>query len=129
MTPPWLARAGLGVGAALLKKRLKGKGKELVGEARKKAIAKLAKMLKLQRKGDVKKLAKDVAVKGAIISVPTTAGVGVGHIHGRIKGQEIERKKQRSKKLKKLDEESMRLEEQLKQHKKKLETEAGTRET
>jgi len=43
MTPPWLARVGLGVGAALLKKRLKGKGKEAAGEIRKKILAKLAK--------------------------------------------------------------------------------------
>jgi hypothetical protein len=43
MTPPWLARVGLGVGAALLKKRLKGKGKEAAGEIRKKMLAKLAK--------------------------------------------------------------------------------------
>jgi hypothetical protein len=43
--PAWLARVSLGAGAALLKKHLKEKGKELVGEARKKAIAKLAKKL------------------------------------------------------------------------------------
>ena len=51
--PAWLARAGLGAGATLLKKHLKEKGKELVGEARKKAIAKLAKR---KRKKDEKKI-------------------------------------------------------------------------
>ena len=40
--PAWLARVSLGAGAALLKKHLKEKGKELVGKARKKAIAKLS---------------------------------------------------------------------------------------
>ena len=46
MALPWWLRGGLTVGAALLKKRLKGKGEELVGEARKKAIAELAKKQK-----------------------------------------------------------------------------------
>ena len=43
--PPWLARAGLGAGATLLKKHLKEKGKELVGKERKKVLAKLSKQL------------------------------------------------------------------------------------
>ena len=46
MALPWWLRGALTGGAALLKKRLKGKGEELVGEARKKAIAKLAKKQK-----------------------------------------------------------------------------------
>ena len=48
--PAWLARAGVGAGASLLKKHLKEKGKELVGKARKKAIAKLAKKTKTKKK-------------------------------------------------------------------------------
>ena len=48
--PAWLARVGLGAGATLLKKHLKEKGKELVGEARKKAITKLAKKPKPKKK-------------------------------------------------------------------------------
>ena len=57
--PVWLARAGLGVGAALLKKHLKEKGKELVGEARKKAIAKLAKKQKKKKEKEKEKEPKD----------------------------------------------------------------------
>ena len=56
--PAWLARAGVGAGASLLKKHLKEKGKELVGEARKKAIAKLAKKTKTKKK-EKKKEKKD----------------------------------------------------------------------
>jgi len=48
--PAWLARAGVGAGAALLKKYLKEFGKELVGEKRKKFIAKAAKQLKDEKK-------------------------------------------------------------------------------
>tara|TARA_R110002051_G_scaffold130748_1_gene204648 strand:+ start:641 stop:1003 length:363 start_codon:yes stop_codon:yes gene_type:complete len=44
--PAWLARAGVGAGASLLKKYLKEFGKELVGEKRKKFIANAAKQLK-----------------------------------------------------------------------------------
>ena len=53
--PVWLARIGMAGGAALLKKHLKEKGKELVGEARKKAIAKLAKKTKKKEKKKEKK--------------------------------------------------------------------------
>tara|TARA_Y100001951_G_C11190891_1_gene211451 strand:+ start:380 stop:739 length:360 start_codon:yes stop_codon:yes gene_type:complete len=50
MALPWWIRGGLTSGAALLKKHLKGKGKEVVGEARKKLIAKLAKMKEAKKK-------------------------------------------------------------------------------
>ena len=43
MIPAWLARLGLGAGAASLKRRLKGEGKEEAGEIRKKMLAKIAK--------------------------------------------------------------------------------------
>ena len=55
MALPWWLRGALTGGAALLKKRLKGKGEELVGEARKKAIAKLAKKQKNGKKEKPKK--------------------------------------------------------------------------
>jgi len=50
MALPWWLRGGLTGGAALLKEHLKKKGKELVGEARKKAIAKFAKKKKNGKK-------------------------------------------------------------------------------
>ena len=50
MSLPWWLRGGLTGGAALLKEHLKKKGKELVGEARKKAIAKFAKKKKNGKK-------------------------------------------------------------------------------
>ena len=50
MALPWWLRGGLTGGAALLKEHLKKKGKELVGEARKKAIAKFAKKTKNGKK-------------------------------------------------------------------------------
>ena len=43
MIPAWLARLGLGAGASYLKRRLKGEGKEVAGEIRKKMLAKIAK--------------------------------------------------------------------------------------
>ena len=43
MIPAWLSRLGLGAGAAYLKRRLKGEGKEAAGEIRKKMLAKIAK--------------------------------------------------------------------------------------
>ena len=43
MIPAWLARLGLGAGAAYLKRRLKGEGKEVAGDIRKKMLAKIAK--------------------------------------------------------------------------------------
>ena len=55
MALPWWLRGGLTGGAALLKEHLKKKGKELVGEARKKAIAKLAKKQKNGKKEKPKK--------------------------------------------------------------------------
>ena len=55
MALPLLLRGSLGAGAALLKKHLKEKGKELVGEERKKAIAKLAKKTKKKEKKKEKK--------------------------------------------------------------------------
>ena len=55
MALPWWLRGGLTGGAALLKEHLKKKGKELVGEARKKAIAKFAKKKKNGKKEKPKK--------------------------------------------------------------------------
>jgi len=43
MIPAWVTRLGLGAGAAYLKRRLKGEGKEVAGDIRKKILAKLAK--------------------------------------------------------------------------------------
>jgi len=50
MALPWWLRGALTGGAALLKKHLKGKGKELVGKERKKAIAKFAQKQKNGKK-------------------------------------------------------------------------------
>jgi hypothetical protein len=71
MALPWWLRGGLTGGAALLKEHLKKKGKELVGEARKKAIAKLAKKQKNGKKEKKKgkksgELDKSVPIKKLI---------------------------------------------------------------
>ena len=55
MALPWWLRGALTGGAALLKKHLKGKGKELVGKERKKAIAKFAQKQKNGKKEKPKK--------------------------------------------------------------------------